>query len=552
MTKRIFRSVLASTLVVLAMSVALITIVLNNQFIKMEKRQLAVQTELAAAGVNSEGQAYLDALQPDGYRVTWIATDGSVLYDSEVDASAMENHREREEFKQALANGVGSAERESDTVATKTMYYAMRLDDSSVIRVAVTRSTVGLMLVRMISALIWIVIAAIAASILIARSLSRQIVEPLNHLDLDHPLDHRQYDEIAPLLVRIDRQNHQINDQMNELHQKKKEFETVTGSIREGLILLNKDREILSMNPAAYTIFSAPKESEGKDILTICRDEEFSELVNSALKHEQAETIIEMNHRQIRVDASPITSHGILTGVSILAWDISDEYAAEQQRREFTANVSHELKTPLHSIMGSAELLEDHLVKPQDQDAFLHKIRTESSRLLSLIDDIIQLSQLDDIKQVDETKVNLKDLVSEAGEALEQSADEHHVKMTLNLDNAEVMANDRLMYEIVYNLMDNAIRYNKDPGTITVTTKVDKGKPTVIVSDTGIGIPKESQSRVFERFYRVDKSHSRKTGGTGLGLSIVKHAVQLCHGTITLDSKVGEGSTFTVRFNQTA
>lgn len=549
MTKRIFRSVLAATLIVLAASVGLITIVLNNQFIDMERHQLAIQTELAAAGVNSEGEAYLDALDPQGYRVTWIDADGTVLYDSEVDPATMENHSSREEFREAMANGTGESERESDTLAIKNMYYAMRLKDSTVIRVAVARSTVALMLVKMVSAFIWIVLGAVIVSIILARSLSNQIVEPLNHLDLDHPLDHRQYDEIAPLLVRIDRQNHQISDQINELHQKKKEFETVTGSIREGLILLNKDREILSMNPAACTIFNVPQDNEGKDILAICRDEDFSEIVNSAKDGEQAETIIKINGKQIRIDASPITSHGIITGISILAWDISEEYANEQMRREFTANVSHELKTPLQSIMGSAELLEDHLVKPQDQDAFLHKIRSESSRLLSLIDDIIRLSQLDDLKQVEENQINLKDLIREASEALEQSAREHHVTMDLRLSNAQTTANDQLMYEIVYNLMDNGIRYNKDPGTLMVETGVDiNGHPFIKVQDTGIGIPKESLPRIFERFYRVDKSHSRKTGGTGLGLSIVKHAVQVCHGTISVNSTLGEGTTFTVTF----
>ncbi len=549
MTRKIFRSVFFSTLVILAASLALILGALNRYFMNLEETQLNSQAQLAAAGIETSGLDYLRSLPAsEEYRITWIAADGTVQFDNQADAANLENHLGRAEVQQALANGEGNAVRYSSTMATRTMYHAVLLKDHSILRVSVTTDTVGLMVLRMTTTLLWILIAAIVLSWFLSKWLSKRIVEPLNHLDLDHPLENQGYEEIAPLLSRIDRQNDQISDQLNQLHQKQKEFETVTSSIHEGLIVLDHQDEILSVNPSALRLFEADGSVNGKHILTLCRDEKISRILEEVHAGKQAEDILTIRDRTIRVAAAPIASKGAYTGASILASDISEEYAAEQQRREFTANVSHELKTPLQSIMGSAELLENHLVRPEDEAQFVHRIRTESARLLTLIDDIIRLSQLDENSPAEEEIVDLSDLVKEAEESLQKSSEEHHVTIQTSLSRTRIKANARLIYEIAYNLMDNAIRYNKENGTVTVSTYRQADRCYLKVSDTGIGIPADSLNRIFERFYRVDKSHSRATGGTGLGLSIVKHAAAISHGTIQVSSRINEGSEFLVTF----
>lgn len=545
MTNKIFRSVFTSCILVAAMTVGLIVIILNNYFVDIEKNRIAEQAELASAGIDSAGEAYLKDLTISDYRLTWISNDGTVLYDSQADASTMENHGSREEVKEAILSGTGSSDRTSSTLATETIYYAKRCSDGTVVRLAVTRNSALLLLVRMLTPLLWIMLAAVAVSYWAGMKAARKIAEPLNHIDLENPLSNQNVEEIRPLLERLDEQNKKINEQMESLHQKQKEFTTATSSMREGLILMSTDWHIISQNPSAEKLFHFKPEDEDafKDI-----SEELKEMIQAALNGQQNAGIISQDEKVIRIEASPITSHKVLTGVSILAYDISDEYTAEMQRREFTANVSHELKTPLQSIMGSAELLQNHMVKPEDEDRFINRINSESKRLLSLIDDIIRLSQLDENQPMEKDDIDLKDTVHEAFDALQKSAEEHHVTMHLDLQDATVYANSRLLYEIAYNLMDNAIRYNNDPGSVIVQTYMEDDMPVLKVSDTGIGIPMEAQSRIFERFYRVDKSHSRMTGGTGLGLSIVKHAVKICRGTIDLSSKMGEGSTFTITF----
>lgn len=545
MTQKIFRSVFTSCILVAAMTVGLIVVILNNYFVAIEENRIAAQAELASAGIDAAGRTYLEDLTIDEYRLTWIDKDGTVLYDSQADASTMENHGSREEVKEAILTGTGKSDRNSSTLATETMYYAKRCSDGTVVRLAVTRNSAFLLLVRLMTPLLWIMLAAVAVSYWAGRKASDKIAEPLNHIDLDHPLSNQNVAEIRPLLERLNEQNIKINEQMEILHQKQKEFITATSSMREGLILMTTDWHILSQNPTAERIFHF---AQGSTDISQQMTDELKEMIQTALNGEQNSGVIEQNEKIIRIDASPITSRGVLTGVSILAYDISDEYTAEMQRREFTANVSHELKTPLQSIMGSAELLQNHLVKPEDEDSFINRINSESKRLLSLIDDIIRLSQLDENQKMEKTEVNLKDTVHEAFDTLKKSADEHHVTVHLNVEDAAVFANSRLVYEIAYNLMDNAIRYNHDPGSVTVETYPEDDKTVLKVEDTGIGIPEESKSRIFERFYRVDKSHSRATGGTGLGLSIVKHAVKICGGTIELTSKPEIGSTFTVSF----
>lgn len=531
---------------ILCVSMALIISILNNYFITSEQNRLASEARLASAGMETDPENYLNNIDTDGYRLTWIDTDGTVLFDSSTTESTMENHGDREEVKEAFAEGEGSASRLSETIGLRTIYHAIRLNDGTVIRIAEDYDTVGILTFRMLSPILIVLVGAIAVSSFIANKLGSAIANPINTIDLDHPLEADTYEEIAPLLVRIDKQNDQIREQLDQLHQKKKEFNSVISNMNEGLILINTHEEIISINSAAMQMFHT--DPTVKTITQACRIPEMSELVKNLFIHGSAETTCTIRGRRLQLSGHAITSYGVLTGADIIAYDITEEYEAEQTRREFTANVSHELKTPLQSIMGSAELLENHLVQPKDQDNFIHKIRLEAKRMLNLIDDIIRLSQLDEGAPVETNVLNLSDMANEAKEAVSTIAEQKGVTLHMDLQPAKIRANNRLVYEIIFNLMDNAIRYNKENGSVTVQTYTDGSNAVVSVSDTGIGIPEDSINRIFERFYRVDKSHSRATGGTGLGLSIVKHAVSLCKGQISVKSRPNEGSTFTVRF----
>ena len=546
MKKKIFRYVVRSMALILCVSMALIIYILNNYFITSEQGRLASEARLASAGMETDPETYLNNIDTDGYRLTWIDTDGSVIYDSEAYETDMENHGDREEIKEAYADGEGSASRLSETIGQRTIYHAIKLNDGTVIRISEDYDTVGVLTIRMLSPILIVIVGAIVISSFIANKLGSAIADPINTIDLDHPLEANTYEEIAPLLVKIDKQNDQINEQLDQLHQKKKEFNSVISNMNEGLILINTHEEIISINNAALQMFHT--DPTVKTITQACRIPEMSELVKNLFIHGSAETTCTIRGRRLQLSGHAITSYGILTGADIIAYDITEEYEAEQTRREFTANVSHELKTPLQSIMGSAELLENHLVQPKDQDNFIHKIRFEAKRMLDLIDDIIRLSQLDEGAPVETNILNLSDMANEAKEAVSTIAEKKHVTLHMDLQPAKIRANNRLVYEIIFNLMDNAIRYNKENGTVTVQTYTDGNESIVSVTDTGIGIPEDAINRIFERFYRVDKSHSRSTGGTGLGLSIVKHAVSLCKGQISVKSRQNVGSTFTVRF----
>lgn len=540
MFKKIFRASFLLTSLVLFFAVLLSTIVLSIDFDHTEMSALASQADLAASGVNTSGKKYLKNLKGENYRITWINSKGKVLYDNEENPKKMGNHAHREEVAEAMKKGTGTSERYSTTLSTVTMYYAERLNNGGVIRIAITRNSFWRMLLRLLSPLLLIMLLAFLVSWFLAKTLSQTIVKPLNEMDLDKPLESKAYDEIKPLLTRLDSQNKQIADQMEQLHHREKELKTVTDAMQEGLILIDLDDRILLSNPAVVSLLGL----HDTDLLP----DDVKEIIdkNSRLAH--TEGIVERNGCNIQISASPITSRKILKGTSILVVDVTEEYHEEQVRREFTANVSHELKTPLQSIMGSAELLENHLVKDEDRDGFYKKIHESSAQLLTLIDDIIRLSHLDENQRFEEIKLNLKSPVTEALKALQGSAYRHGIKLETNLSDTMILANFRLVYEVAYNLIDNSIRYNKEKGKTKITVKEYRGQAILQVADTGIGIPQEAQNRIFERFYRVDKSHSRKTGGTGLGLSIVKHAVQQCHGTIRLESELGKGSTFTVIF----
>lgn len=542
MKKKLFRNILACMIITLTICMALMIFVLNKNFVNIEIAQLSKEANLASVGVEKDGQTYLESIHDSEYRVTWLDSDGSVLYDTLVNSSTMENHSSREEFKKAISEGEGSSIRYSSTMLQQNIYYAIKLDDGTVLRVAETYDTVWFLMIRLLTPILWIYVLAITISSLLSNYLAKKLAEPINKIDLDDPLSNDTYEEILPLLKRVDSQNTQIQKQLNDLHQKKKEFQAVTNSISEGLVLLNKDQEVVSVNQAAYQLFQC------NDPNTIIQTEDIQDLIQKVKQGKEAETTIRKDEAIIRIIANPIYSHSVFTGISILAFDVTNTYEAERTRKEFTANVSHELKTPLQSIMGSAELLQNHLVKQEDVNSFYEKIHKESARMLTLIDDIIRLSQLDESSEVEESTLRINDAVKEAIISLKESASKKNIKIDTQLDDTFIKANNRLIYEIIYNLIDNAIRYSNDDTSILVSTYSKNHLSYVTVQDHGIGIPLEDQNRIFERFYRVDKSHSRATGGTGLGLSIVKHAVKISHGTIHLESEVGKGSTFTVSF----
>ncbi len=548
MTKKIFQSILLVAGCVLLASLLIIMGFLYDYFGGVEKNQLRDELSLAAAAVEDGGTDYLSQLTADRYRLTWIAADGSVLYDTRTDAESLENHASRAEVSQALATGIGESTRYSSTLMEKTMYYAQRLDDGTVLRISISRATVGMIAVGMIQPLLIVLIVALILSGLLARRLSRRIVDPLNSLDLEHPLDNDAYEELSPLLKRIHHQHVEIQTQLRELREKTDEFTQITGSMREGLVLLDEHGSILSINAAAQALFGADAQCVGRDFLTIERSHEISAAIQAAAADGHSEVRAERAGRVYQFDISRITSDGKFLGTVILAFDITEQEFAERNRREFTANVSHELKTPLQGIIGSAELIENGMVRPDDLPRFVGHIHAEAARLVTLIDDIIRLSQLDEGDAMPTEPVDLLAVSQEAAENLHDAAAARNVTVSVTGQPAVLPGVRRLIYEIVYNLCDNAIKYNRDGGRVDVTVAADAGGSSITVADTGIGIAPEHQARVFERFYRVDKSHSKASGGTGLGLSIVKHAVQYHHGRIELESTPGTGTTIRVVF----
>ena len=548
MTKKIFQSILLVAGCVLLASLLIIMGFLYDYFGGVEENQLRDELSLAAAAVEDGGTDYLSQLTADRYRLTWIAADGSVLYDTKTDAESLENHASRAEVSQALATGTGESTRYSSTLMEKTMYYAQRLEDGTVLRISISRATVGMIAVGMIQPLLIVLIVALILSGLLARRLSRRIVDPLNSLDLEHPLDNDAYEELSPLLKRIHRQHVEIQTQLRELREKTDEFTQITGSMREGLVLLDEHGSILSINAAAQALFGADAQCVGRDFLTIERSHEISAAIQAAAADGHSEVRAERAGRVYQFDISRITSDGKFLGTVILAFDITEQEFAERNRREFTANVSHELKTPLQGIIGSAELIENGMVKPGDLPRFVGHIHAEAARLVTLIDDIIRLSQLDEGDAMPTEPVDLLAVSQEAAENLHDAAAARNVTVSVTGQPAVLPGVRRLIYEIVYNLCDNAIKYNRDGGRVDVTVAADAGGSSITVADTGIGIAPEHQGRVFERFYRVDKSHSKASGGTGLGLSIVKHAVQYHHGRIELESTPGTGTTIRVVF----
>lgn len=553
MTKRIFKAICIVAISVFTASLAIVMGILYGYLSGSRTEQLKIETDMCAGGVEAGGMDYINSLDTSGWRLTWIAEDGTVLYDSETDSSQMENHNEREEVKEARKNGYGESMRYSTTLTERQMYCAKLLDDGTVLRLSDSQYTWWTILLSMMQPILFIVTVAVAISLLLAFRLSKNIVKPLNSLNLDSPLENSAYPELEPLLSRLAAQQHQLKLQASELERKRNEFLTATGNMMEGIVLLSDKGELLSINAAASRLLGVSPYCVGKDILLLNNSYEMQELVHRALSGEHTETTLPVGGSDYQINATPVMSDGKVAGAALVIFDVTEKEKAEQIRREFTANVSHELKTPLQSISGCAELLSNGMVKPEDVPEFSHRIYSESQRLISLVEDIIGLSRLDEgAEDMHRTNVDLHKLAETAIDSLSNAAKEAGVALELCGDGAEVYGIPQLLGTIVYNLCDNAIKYNRRGGSVTVTTENGAGGVTLTVSDTGIGIPKDQQDRIFERFYRVDKSHSKDVGGTGLGLSIVKHAALLHNATVTVDSTPGAGTTFTVFFPSAA
>lgn len=549
MTKRIFRTIFVVAVSIFLASALLFMTVLYDYFSGIQQSQLRMQIDLASQGVEDEGLDYLQNLTIKDYRVTWIGTDGKVLYDSVSDIDEMENHFEREEVKEALSEGYGASSRYSSTLTQRYLYGAKRLPDGTVIRLSVTQNSLLILTLGMLQPIMVIFVIAIILSAFLASRLSKKIVKPLNEIDLDKPLDNDGYDELSPLLRRIDVQQKEIGRQSEELKQKQKELEVMTSAMSEGIILLNSRGTILSINKAAAKLFGTDCFCIGEDIVSINRSLELAQLLNKAKAGKHSERIAEFGSGQYQMMASPVISDDIVSGIVLLILDVTEKEKAEQLRREFTANVSHELKTPLHTISGSAELLANGMVKAEDISDFSSRIYSEAQRMIQLVEDIIRLSHLDEgAEGMKWDKVNLYEIAEETVNSLSDEAANAEIKLKLCGEAVSINGIKQLLQEIIYNLCDNAIKYNRRDGLVSVEVK-DMGDFAIVsVSDTGIGIPTEHQERIFERFYRVDKSHSKEIGGTGLGLSIVKHAAKLHNAEIELQSVVGSGTTITVKF----
>ena len=552
MKKRIFLTVFATALITVLVSLILLVGVTYRYINEDTRDQLMAQLDYLSQAVDDEGLTYLNQLENNSYRITWIAADGAVLFDNRNNISRMENHADRQEFIDAKAHGVSEIERESETMTTRLMYVAEELSDGSVLRIATNDISVGgvawmlavpsVLLILCISLLAWFV----------ARKLSRALVEPLNTLDLDHPLAGEAYDELVPLLSRFEQQHREIADQRVQLGQQRNEFQTVIDNMREGLVLLNQSGRILLINRSGRNLMKAMAEEDdlaaGEEIIT-SRNSVVDSLLDKAYDGKTSSATIIINSRSYEIHASPVESDEGIHGAVLFYVDVTEKVEAEQLRREFSANVSHELKTPLHSISGCAELMLSGIVKEEDKPRFLKQIYDEAQHMVSLIENIIKISRLDeeaDALPVD--KVDLYEIAQTVIEQLGNKAASRGIVMDLSGTHVTIKGVKTLLYEMIYNLCDNAIKYNVDDGAISVSVKKTKDAAVVKVKDTGVGISEDQQERIFERFYRVDKSHSRASGGTGLGLSIVKHAAIWHNATIKVKSKLGKGTTFIVRF----
>ena len=548
MTGKLFRTSMTVAVSVMVLSIGLFLGMLYQYFSDQLLEELETETWLVSRGVELEGMDYLTGLHTSS-RVTWVAADGTVLYDNEADASSMENHADREEIQEALSSDTGTAQRYSSTLSEQTIYVTQRLEDGTVIRLASAQKTVGLLLVSMVQPILIILLLSLLLSAALASRLSKGLIRPILSLDLEHPEDCETYDELTPLLSRLKRQNDTIQRQMDLLKQRQTEFAALTDNMSEGFLLLDLQGHVLSHNSGALRLLGAEEPAGEVNVLVLNREEPFRHAVDEALAGRRCQQLLHLNGRYCQLLANPVLADGKPAGAVLVLLDVTEQEQREELRREFTANVSHELKTPLTSISGIAEIMCSGMVKAEDIQSFAGDIYQEAQRLIALVEDIIRLSRLDEgAETLEREDVNLLTLAQDVARRLDPAAQKAGVTLKVMGRSAEVNGIPSVLGEMVYNLCDNAIKYNRPGGTVNVTVAPDDRGTELTVEDTGIGIPVEDQSRVFERFYRVDKSHSKEIGGTGLGLSIVKHGASLHGAQLHMDSQVGRGTCIQLRF----
>lgn len=552
MTRKIFQSIIAVVISVLLLSLALITGVLYNHFETTMLDQLRTTAQFAEQGVEREGMAYFDDLHARNCRVTWIAADGTVKYDNRSDPKTMENHADRQEVREAMENDSGTSVRRSSTLSEHTMYYAKRLSDGTVLRLSMSQRSVLFLMGGMLSPLVFIFLAACLLAGVLSYRVSKKIVKPLSEIDLKHPEQVETYDELSPFLQRIAAQNREIDARMAEIRKQQQEFSMITENMSEGLFVVDRNYQILSYNKSAMQIFGMDPRQEHENLLAVNRSEGFRNAVDSALKGRHAQENLELNGRVYQIIANAVCQPDFaedMVGAVILVLDVTEKEAQEQYRREFTANVSHELKTPLTSISGIAEIIRNGIVKPEDIPHFAGKIYDESQRLITLIGDIIKLSRLDENQvPMERETVDMLEMARDVVQQLSSVARKSGVTLVANGTHGQVQGVRQVLGEMVYNLCENAVKYNRAGGRVWVDVQQVADHVVLRVKDTGIGIPAAEQGRIFERFYRVDKSHSKAVGGTGLGLSIVKHGAALHHATISVSSEPEQGTEITLTF----
>ena len=551
MRKKIFKNMCLLALVTILLSSLLVTIVYYANSDARMKSEVREETRFVRGAVELSGQDYLATVENTANRITLIDTDGTVLYDNQADPATMENHSDREEFQEASTAGAGEATRISDTIAEQTFYYAVKLQNGQVLRVAATTDSVFAAVLAVLPWILGVEVLVAVCTVLFSNFLTKKIVAPINRLDLDHPADNEIYDELSPLLGKISRQNEVIAQQMKSLREKQEEFTSITENMSEGFLVLDNNTDILSYNTSALRLLGAeavPAESH-VSALALNRSAGFRSAVDGALAGKRSEQLVRQGGRCCQVMANPVLRDGEVEGAVVVILDITEREERENLRREFTANVSHELKTPLTSISGFAEIIKNGIVKPEDIPRFAGNIYEESQRLVTLVDDILNLSRLDEADvQLEREDFDLSSLARDVAGRLKASAKKNGVVITVIGDKAEINGVKSIVDEMVFNLVDNAVKYNKQNGRVTVTVDRSSDGTALTVTDTGIGIPQADVDRVFERFYRVDKSHSKEIGGTGLGLSIVKHGAAFHNAKVSLQSTEGEGTTVRLVF----
>lgn len=549
MTKKIFKSIMFVCALVLAVGLAAVMGILYSNFDGQMRKELSKEAAYLAYGVEQQGVDYLKNIKDKSSRITYIDQDGTVLFDNEADISEMKNHSDRTEFQKAEKYGAGESSRYSDTLSEKTIYYALRLKDNTVLRVSGTQDSVLALVKNLILPLCGLLCLMLILSGIMASAISKRIVKPINELNLENPEENQIYEELSPLLSKIHRQNREIQNQLELAKQQQEEFSLITENMQEGLIVIDKYTMILSANSSAWGLFHMDRVCQGESVYCLDREEEFRHAIEQVLEGEHTELILKLNGSDIQLIANPVIRDKKTEGAVVLLVNVTEKLERESLRREFSANVSHELKTPLTSISGFAEIMQGGLVKNEDIPKFAGRIYKEAQRLLQLVEDVIQISQLDEEKTSYVWEpVDVYQVCKNAFESLKEKAKRLNVHLYICGERMKMEAVRTLLEEAVYNVCDNAIKYNRNDGSVSVFLTQTAQEIQIVVKDTGVGIPKEDQDRVFERFYRVDKSHSKEIGGTGLGLSIVKHAVGALKGSVILRSEEGNGTEVTLRF----